>query len=79
MQFFHNLYGPVFEYFFVTVLQYRYKLMCGLNTCNKLHEKFSDKECTFGGRPLPEVSTTDSIKSIMVRINFIDKYFKALA
>ena len=37
----HNLHGTVFEYLFLTVLQNRYKLMCGLNAYVKFHENSS--------------------------------------
>ena len=40
---FYNLHGPDFEYFFVTVRQYDYELMCVLHTYDNLHEKFLTK------------------------------------
>ena len=53
--------------------------MCVSNTYEKLHEKLSDELIIDSGRPLPEDSTTDSLKSLNVRINFIDKWLKISA
>ena len=76
---YYNLHVPVFEYLFVTVIQYRYELMCGLHIYNNLHENVSD-EMSFGGQiPLTDYSTTDSIESLNFGINLLDTWLKSLA
>ena len=69
---FHNLHGPIFEYSFVTALQYKYEQICSLYECKNLHEKSSDKMIFGGGIPLPYDSTTVCIVSLCVNINFIE-------
>ena len=53
--------------------------MCSLNSYEKLHENFSDKVITWGGKTLTEDSTTYFLKSLSVSINFVDTWLKALA
>ena len=37
-----NLHGPIFEVYFLTALQDRYKLMCGLHAYNNIHQQLSE-------------------------------------
>ena len=75
---YRNLHGHVFEYLFVTAYQDRYELMCGLNAYDKLHKTFSLSVSAGSGLPLPNDSTTDSLKYLGVIINFIYTWLKVL-
>ena len=52
--------------------------MYGLNAYKNLDEKLTDIVSTSDGRLFSEYSTTDSFKSLSVRINFIDTWLKVL-
>ena len=79
IQLFVKTYMGLYEYFFVTSLQDRYKLICGLHVYEKLNDKSTDAEIFGGGRSLLEDSTIDSIVSLCVSLNFIYTLLKALA
>ena len=56
----------------------RYTLICVLNVYVNLNENQFD-EVTFGGvRPLPDDSTAYYLQYLIVSINFIDTWLKAL-
>ena len=61
----------MFEELFVTYRQYIYDLMCDLYAYDKENYKSTDATNFYGGRPIPYYSTTVSLVSLCVSINFI--------
>ena len=57
---------------FTTFPQDRYALMCFIKVYVKLHETCSNSEIIIGVISLPEISTTDVLKSLCITPNFID-------
>ena len=63
---------------FLTAIQDIYELMCGLHTCEKLHEILFNEMIFGGGRPLSDDSTIDSLIYISSRTKFIETWLKSL-